>query len=140
MPAYFHVYSMRFYVHYQTKVAPPRFFQGASVWMAQHLAPRETVINLFRDDFPDLFYDAPRQYYLWGLYPTYTIRYDREKTIDLERMRQGRQPLDGHAMEVLFLSRYFILRTSRAGRYPELRVPPFIEVFRDGSAVLFRID
>ncbi|MBE0606993.1 MAG: hypothetical protein IH610_11975 [Deltaproteobacteria bacterium] len=140
MLACFHVYSMQFYVYYQGKAAPPRFFQGASVWMARHLAPRETVINLFWDDFPDLFYDAPRQYYLWGLDPTYTIRYDREKAIDMERMRVGRQPLNGHEMKVLFLSRYLILRTSRAGRYPELRFPPFTEVFRDGSAVLFRID
>lgn len=138
--ACFHVYSMKFYVHYQTKAAPPRFFQGASVWMARHLAPRETVINLFWDDFPDLFYDAPRQYYLWGLDPTYTIRYDRETAIHLERMRQGRRPLNGRAMRAMFRSRYLILRTSRAGRYPELRLPPFTEVFRDGSAVLFRID
>jgi hypothetical protein len=138
--ACFHVYSMKFYVHYQTKAAPPRFFQGASVWMARNLAPRETVINLFWDDFPDLFYDAPRQYYLWGLDPTYTIRYDRETAIHLERMRQGRRPLNGRAMRAMFRSRYLILRTSRAGRYPELRLPPFTEVFRDGSAVLFRID
>ncbi|MGE5285069.1 MAG: hypothetical protein ACM3OG_08880 [Actinomycetota bacterium] len=136
----FHVYSMTFYVVYQTEAAPPRRFQGASVWMARHLAPRETVINLFWDDFPDLFYDAPRQYYLWGLDPTYTIRYDRETAIDLERMRQGKKPLNGRAMKALFASRYLILRTSRAVRFPELRVPPFTEVFRDGSAVLFRID
>jgi hypothetical protein len=138
--AFFHGYSMKFYAHYQTKAAPPRFFRGASVWMARHLAPRETVINLYWDDFPELFYDAPRQYYLWGLDPTYTIRYDRETAIDLERMRKGRQPLNGHAMEVLLRSRYLILRASRAGGYPELRLPPFTEVFRDGSAVLFRID
>jgi len=136
----FHVYSMKFYVHYQTKAAPPRFFQGASVWMARHLAPRETVINLFWDDFPDLFYDGSRQHYLWGLDPTYTIRHDSEKAISLERMRQGRQPLNGRALKILFQSRYLILRANRAGGFPGLRFPPFTEVYRDGSAVLFRID
>lgn len=138
--ACFHVYSMTFYVRYQTKAAPPRFFRGASDWMARHLAPGETVINLFWDDFPELFYDAPRQYYLWGLDPTYTIRSDRERAIDLERMRQGKQPLNGRAMQAMFLSRHLVLRAGRAGRYPELRPPPFTEVFRDGSAVIFRID
>jgi hypothetical protein len=140
MLAFFHIYSMRFYVYYQTKAAPPRFFQGASIWMAQNLAPKETVINLFWDDFPDLFYDAPRQYYLWGLDPTYTVRQDAELADYLEQLRQRKESLNGHAMEVLLQSRYLILRTSRAGRYPELRAPPFKEVFRDSSAVLFRID
>ena len=138
--ACFHLYSMKFYVHYQTKAAPPRFFQGASVWMARHLAPRETVINLFWDDFPELFYDGSRQYYLWGLDPTYTIRYDAERANVLERMRKGERPLNGHALMILFRSRYLILRANRAGQYPGLRFPPFTEVFRDGSAVLFRID
>jgi hypothetical protein len=138
--AFFHVYSMKFYVVYQTKAAPPRFFQGASAWMARHLAPGETVINLFWDDFPELFYDGYRQYYLWGLDPTYTIRYDSERANVLERMRKGVQPLDGHVMEALFGSRYLILRASRSGGYPALRLPPFTEVFRDGSSVIFRID
>lgn len=136
----FHIYSMNFYVIYQTKAAPPRFFKGASVWMSRNLTPGETVINLFWDDFPELFYDAPRQYYLWGLDPTYTIRYDQGKALRLERFRRHEEPLDGGAMEKMFHSRYLVLRASRADRFPELCLPPFREVYRDRSAVLFRIE
>jgi hypothetical protein len=136
----FHLYSMKFYVHYQTKAAPPRFFQGASVWMSRNLAPGETVVNLFWDDFPDLFYAAPRQHYLWGLDPTYTIRRDANQALWLERFRRREVDLNGRAMADAFRSHYLILRASRVDRYPELRRPPFQEVYRDGSAVLYRMD
>lgn len=136
----FHIYSMNFYTYYQTKAAPPRFFTGTSVWMSQHMAPEETVINLFWDDFPELFYDAPEQHYLWGLDPTYSIRYDRERAFLLERMRQREFPLDGRLLGNLFHSHYLVLRASRVDRYPELRNSPFQETYRDSSAVLFRID
>ncbi len=129
-----------FYVHYQTKAAPPRFFQGAATWMDEHLAPGETVINLYWDDFPDLFYDGYRQHYLWGLDPTYSLRADKEKTLWLERMRKRESPLDGARLIAVFNSRYLILRASRAGGYAALRGAPFREVYRDDSSVLYHID
>ncbi len=129
-----------FYVYYQSKAAPPRFFQGASAWMAGHLAPGETVINLYWDDFPDLFYDGYRQHYIWGLDPTYSLRQDRGRTLLLERMRTRQAPLDGRALAFAFQSRYLILRASRAGAYPQLRAAPFREAYRDASAVLYQID
>ncbi len=136
----FHIYSMEFYVYYQTKAAPPLFFQGASLWMEQHLAPNETVINLFWDDFPDLFYAAPRQHYIWGLDPTYTIRYDRNKAIRLENFRRHLTPLDGRALANMLQAHWLILRANRVDRYPELRSTPFHEVYRNEEAVLFKIE
>ncbi len=136
----FHLYSMKFYVHYQTRASPPPFFEGASVWMSRNLAPGETVLNLYWDDFPDLFYAAPRQHYLWGLDPTYTIRHDAGRALWLERARRHQVLLDGPAMAKAFGSHYLVLRASRAWSYPELRRPPFEEVYRDGSAAIYRID
>ena len=136
----FHARAMTFYWHYQAKAAPARFFDGAGAWMAAHLAPGETVINLFWDDFPDLFYSAPRQHYLWGLDPTFTIRADVGRATVLERSRQRQLPLDGALLMKLFGSRTLVLRTTRALRYPELTRPPFREVYRDASAVVYRIE
>ena len=136
----FHVYSMKFYVHYQTKAAPAPFFKGASLWMEQHLAPGETVINLFWDDFPDLFYAAPRQRYIWGLDPTYTIRYDQNKAILLENFRRHLIRLDGRMLADMLQAHWIILRASRAAGYPELTSAPFREVYRDNAAVLFKIE
>jgi hypothetical protein len=128
------------YAYYQTKAAPPRFFTGAADWMAEHLAPGETVANLYWDDFPELFYDGWRQHYLWGLDPTYSLRADRGRTLMLERMRRRDQPLDGKLLALTLDTRYLVLRARRAVAYPELLRTPFREVYRDGSAVIYHID
>jgi hypothetical protein len=136
----FHLRSLDFYRAYFREAAPPRHFDGAAAWMARNLAPGETVINLFWDDFPELFYAGPRQHYLWGLDPTYTIRQDLTRATLLERMRRQQQPLDAAMLEVAFDSRTLVLRTGRARRYPELGKPPFREAYRDGAAVVYRLD
>ena len=129
-----------FYTYYQTKVAPPRFFTGACAWMDTHLAPGETVVNLYWDDFPELYYDGYRQHFLWGLDPTYSLRADREATLRLERMRRREVPLDGAWLASTFGAHTLVLRTSRAGGYPALLGSPFREVYRDGSAVVYHIN
>ena len=108
--------------------------------MGEHLAPGETVVNLYWDDFPDLFYDGYRQHYLWGLDPTYSFRADKDKTLWLERMRKGELPLDGTRLAAVFNSRYLIIRAYRAGSHPALFRAPFREVYRDASSVLYHID
>lgn len=135
----FHARSMRFYVYYQSCAAPARFFDGAGAWMARNLYPGETVINLFWDDFPDLFYSAPRQRYLWGIDPTFSIRFDAKRALALERVRRQQEPLDGAALKEAFQSRWLVLRAVRAGRYPELGRPPFHLAYRDAAAVVYRI-
>ncbi len=136
----FHARSLSFYRVYQFQFAPARFFDGASAWMESHLAPGETVVNLFWDDFPDLFYSAPRQHYLWGIDPTFSIRFDLERSRLLERFRQRRAPISGPILREAFQSSHLVLRASRAGAFPELRRAPFREVYRDGTAVIYRID
>jgi hypothetical protein len=137
--AAFHFRAMTFYAYYQTKAAPPRFFTGACAWMAKNLEPGETVINLFWDDFPELFYDGYRQHYLWGLDPTYSIRENQAKANILERMRSHKIFLDGPSLAGLFNSRYLILRKSREKQYPELILSPFVRVYKDSAAVVYKI-
>ena len=136
----FHGRSLQFFKVYQGPYAPARFFDGAGAWMAGHLAPGETVINLYWDDFPDLFYSAPRQHYLWGLDPTYSLRQDPVRTMLLERARAQKAPIDGWLFREVFGSRYLALRAARVARHPELLRPPFTEAYRDGAAVVYRID
>jgi hypothetical protein len=136
----FHARSVAFYQAYHREAAPPLRFEGAARWMASNLAAGETVINLYWDDFPELFYAAPRQRYLWGLDPTYSLRFDAPKTMMLERMRQQQLPLDGRALRAALGSRTLVLRSERALRYPELRRAPFREVYRDGAAVVYRVE
>jgi hypothetical protein len=128
-----------FYVHYQSQAAPARFFTGACAWLAGNAAPGETVVNLFWDDFPELYYDGWRQHYLWGLDPTYSLRFDPARTLWLERMRKGETPLDGPALAAAFHARYLVLRARRAN-YPALAQAPFREVYRDAAAVVYAFD
>lgn len=135
-----HARSLTFYRVYQTAGAPPRFFTGACAWMAANLGPGETVINLYWDDFPDLFYDGARQAFLWGLDPTYSLRDDPDRARLLEDLRRRRRPLDADLMKARFGATHLVLRTARALRYPALEQAPFREVYRDGSAVVYRLD
>jgi hypothetical protein len=107
--------------------------------MARHLAPGETVINLYWDDFPDLFYSAPRQRFLWGLDPIFSLRFDAERAMLLERTRRGDVAIDPALLAETFQARYLVLRASRAGGYPGLRLPPSREVYRDALAVVYRL-
>ena len=134
-----HARSMSFYTYYQTKAAPPRRFIGATQWMKENLQPGETVINLFWDDFPELFYDGAHQRYLWGLDPTYSIRDNYDKAELLEQYRSHKLMLDGKKMAHTFQSRVLVLRTKREAGFPELAFPPFRKVYGDSSAVIYAI-
>ena len=134
-----HIRSMTFYTYYQTQAAPPRRFTGVSQWMEKNLKPGETVINLFWDDFPELFYDGSGQKYLWGLDPTYSIREDKEKAALLEQFRSHQLLLDGKRMKESFQSRVLVLRTRREAGFPELAFPPFHKVYGDTSGVVYVI-
>ena len=48
-------------------------------------------------------------------------------------------PLDGGLLSRTFEAHWLILRAARTGQYPELKSPPFREVYRDGAAVLYAI-
>jgi len=136
----FHARALGHYRVYQTEFAPARFFDGAGAWMVNNLEPGEKVINLFWDDFPDLFYSAPRQHFLWGLDPIYSVRFDPARARLLEQGRRRLAPLAGLRLRAVFGSRHLVLRASRAGAFLELKRAPFREVYRDSAAVVYRIE
>ncbi len=135
-----HVRSMQFYKNYHDDAAPPRRFTGAVSWMEKNIEPGEIVINLYWDDFPELFYDGSRQRYLWGLDPTYSIRFNYEKAFLLERFRRRQVPFDGKRLREEFDSRTLVLRVQRETGYPELAFPPFRKVYADNAAAVYVID
>ncbi|GMV82362.1 MAG: hypothetical protein AMXMBFR7_35460 [Planctomycetota bacterium] len=120
--------------------APARRFSGAARWMKENLKPGETVMNLWWDDFPELFYDAPEFRYLCGLDPTYMLRWDEAKALGLEAMRARKRGLDGAWLADAFGSRLLIVRQPKADAYPELKVEPWKLLYRDDAAALYRYD
>lgn len=120
--------------------APVRRFTGAAAWMKENLEPGETVMNLWWDDFPELFYDAPEFHYLCGLDPTYMLRWDETKARGLEKMRARKLALDGAWLSRAFGSRLLVVRRPQADAYPELQGAPWKMLYRDESAALYRYD
>lgn len=117
---------------------PPRF-GAASLWMAENLKPNETVVNLWWDDFPELFYSAPGQRFLVGLDPTYMLRLDPQKALRLEAMRAGRIPLDPDWLARTFGARVMVLRAAYVGYYPQLDWHIWKPVFADEFAAIYAL-
>jgi len=134
----YHIRTLVYYEVIQARVTP-RQFQGASTWMEKNLVPGETVINLFWDDFPDLFYDGYRQTYLVGLDPTYAVREDRDRLLLLEQFASRKIPLEPKVLNETFRSSYMVLGVERAGKFPELKRGSLREVYRDSLSVIYAL-
>lgn len=134
-----HTWGLAYFLPASTQAPPPRF-RDAAVWMAEHLEPGETVVNLWWDDFPDLYYDGYRQHYLWGLDPTYTLRDKPDgaaKARLLEEMRSGRVPLDGAILRKAFGARVLAVRASALPTSVAAGLRNVKGAYRYENAVLF---
>jgi hypothetical protein len=116
----------------------PRF-RGAAQFLAQNLEPGETVAHLWWDEFTELYYDGYRQNYLWGLDPTYTLRYDAKIATALEEMRLRRRPLDPFWLASTFRARCLVMYRPLARRYPELTSQHWKPAYVDNTAVVFAL-
>ncbi|MCC6475285.1 MAG: hypothetical protein IT514_16245, partial [Burkholderiales bacterium] len=99
----------------------------------------ETAVNLWWDDFPDLYYDGARQRYLWGIDPNFTQRWDPEVAGKLEAMRDRKVPLDAKWLAETFGARVMVLAHSLALRYPQLTTEAWRPVYVDRSGVVFAL-
>ncbi|MCK6472251.1 MAG: hypothetical protein L6R28_10935 [Planctomycetes bacterium] len=134
-----HAWIAYVFVRESMKCPPPRF-RAASAWMAEHLEPGETVVNLWWDDFPDLYYDGYRQRYLWGIDPTFTLRLEPNGeglAKLLEDMRAGRVPLDGAVLRKVFGARVMAVRKQALAGSIEKGLRNVRGAYRDDDAVLF---
>ncbi|PCI39320.1 MAG: hypothetical protein COB53_03430 [Elusimicrobia bacterium] len=116
----------------------PRF-HAAAHWMRKNLKEGETVVNLWWDDFPDLYYSAPRQRFLVGLDPTFMLQWDKEKALKLERMRTAREPLDPAWLAETFEARVMILRAPSTRFYQQLQWSVWKPVYADGTAAIYAL-
>ena len=116
-----------------------RYFDGAATWMNENLAAHQTVLNFHWDDFPELFYAAPRQYYVVGLDPTFMRLSYPEHSRILEEMRTKKRSLDFALLKRLFNTEYLIMRNFRANQYPELKQGLMRPVYADDGAAIYSL-
>ncbi|MBI3830763.1 MAG: hypothetical protein HY291_14680 [Planctomycetes bacterium] len=118
---------------------PGNNFRKASQWLDAHVEPGETVVNLWWDDFPELYYYSRKMHYLVGLDPTYMQRYAPEKLHVLETMRRRGMPMNGPLLAKTFNARYMIMRGSAAITYPEMTGHAWKGVYIDDYAAVFAL-
>jgi hypothetical protein len=120
-------------------VDTPRF-SGAAQWMAKNIPAGETVANIWWEDFPDLYYSAHRQNFIWGLDPTYSLRYDPENALILEDMRCHRKLLNPLWLKDVLKTRLIIMCHATALQYSELTTMGWKPVYLDNTAVIFALE
>jgi hypothetical protein len=134
-----HVHGLAYVVEMSEGNDPPRFTDAAA-WMRENLEEGETVANLWWDDFPDLYYAAPRQRFLSGIDPTFTLQWDKEKALKLELMRTGRAPIDPGWISETFGARVMALRAPNTRFYPQLQWSVWKPVYADRYAALYALE
>jgi hypothetical protein len=118
---------------------PPPRFRAAAKWMQENLAPGETVANLYWDDFPDLYYDAYRQHFLWALDPYFTVRSDPEAASLLQESAAPRSVEHPDRLAERFGARYMVLSTDNPLRVPSLSRHGVRPAFLDEHAMIVRL-
>jgi hypothetical protein len=108
-------------------------FRGAAEWMANNLAEHELVLNLAWGDFPDLFYNAPRQDYVWGVSPNLSLWFAPERTVALDEMTTGHRKIDFPWLAREFNARYAIISRKKLNSG---EVRPWIAYQDDDSLIL----
>ena len=117
---------------------PPDRFQGAAAWMSENLEPGETVANVWWVEFPELYYDGYRQNYLWGLDPTYTLRWNPDIAAALEKMRIQRD-IHPASLAKAFNARVLIMGHMTAMDFPIFNRTDWEPVYADPYAVIFAL-
>lgn len=134
-----HVQSASYYLREAAPGKPPRF-RGAASWIRQHIPAKEHILNLYWDEFPELYYDLPDYRFTWGIDPIFTLRHDAKRATTLEKLRRGLIPFHSETFAKTFSVRYLILSKSRdAGHGPILRKGGAVRAYADRYAVIYRL-
>jgi hypothetical protein len=117
---------------------PPRF-KNAAEWLSKHALPRETIVNLYWHDFPELFYHAPRQTFVWGLDPVFTYQYNDEVAVRLQNIIQGKEDnIDREWMMNTLKARYLVLKNNSVEfNIPVFRKGDWVPIYADKTAIIF---
>jgi hypothetical protein len=134
---------------YYASAKPPDLYRNAAAWLSNHSAPGDIVFNAQWDQFPQLFYWNPKNYYIVGLDPTFM--YDYSPGLYAEwAMVSADQAWGGQEAELYrivhddFRASYLFVEASRnpnLKNYLDRSAPSrFTKVYEDGATALYRVD
>lgn len=122
-----------------------RLFGKAAEWLKKNQKPKSVVLNMYFDDFAELFYDAPEFYFVSGMDPRLLFEHSPEKARVMEDMRTQKVPFDFARLGTMFDCDYLVLRRQRAQQFKQLQceLPPDRRVlppaYEDGTALIYAL-
>lgn len=122
--------------------APPEQYRKAAEWMNANIPPGEIIFNTDWDDFPRLFYFAPRHAYVSGLDPTYLYDKNRDLSRLYEGITVGREENPAPLIRQHFNSRYVFTDKQEAHDdffHHAMDSGWFEEVYDDEECTILRI-
>lgn len=111
--------------------------KGAALWIRDHLAPGEKVLNLNWSDFPALFHFAPRQRYIVGLDPTFMSFQEPEAARYLGGVQNGALPIIPAELARTFQCDYLVIDREDVFLARRVREAGLRPVFLDARSGVF---
>ncbi|MFA6215732.1 MAG: hypothetical protein WC768_04130 [Patescibacteria group bacterium] len=117
-------------------------FAEASSWLKQHSSPGDIVFHSDWDEFPILFYNNDKNYYIVGLDPTFMYDYDKDlygrwRDITLGRYSGEIYP----TIKNLFAARYVFVDFNQNAEFDRNLASNFYfkKVFSDSEARIYQV-
>lgn len=137
-------YALAYGDLHNDQASPIEKWGAASAYIAQHSQPHAIVFNGMWDQFPELYFHNPNNYYIIGLDPTFMFLHDRDvfqKWLDISAGKSK----NNTAKDIIgiFHAQYVVIdpkadRTKLLEAYL-LRDPKVDEVFKDDDSLVFYI-
>ena len=116
-------------------------FASASAWLEQHSQPGDIVFHSSWDEFPMLFYFNSKDYYIFGLDPTFSYEYSHELHQKIVDITTGKQVANLHDdLKNTFRASYVFVEKKHTSMNTNIKSDAgFAEVYADNEATVYRV-
>lgn len=115
-------------------------YKNAALWLKENAPDHETIFHGDWDDFPQLFYYNPDNYYLCGLDPIFMYAYDPELWLAWKTINRGESMHPDVVIKTRFESRYAFLTKDLRKAVEQFRQHPNMSIgYEDKHCIVFQI-
>lgn len=134
-----HLQAAGYYLREAAPGKAPRFRQAA-LWIEKNIPAKEQLLNLYWDEFPELYYDVPSHHFTWGIDPMFTRRYQPKVATLLEKTRRGLIPFDSKKIAAAVGARFLIISHERElGQRPRMLAGGAKRRYVDRHAAIYQL-
>jgi hypothetical protein len=116
------------------------YYREAALWMKEHVPDKETIFHGDWDDFPQLFYFNPDNYYLVCLDPIFMYAYDPNLWLKWRLIGRGESKHPDIEIKTLFNSRFAFFSIDFTDAIEQFRHHPKMTIgYEDEHCIVFQI-